>query len=78
MYLIFRGELADHEFSAGEESLAVDLFEESEIPWDELAFKVIYMTLWDYFNDRRQGAFTFQVGDILPEYDGDTGAHRVW
>ncbi|MDZ7833697.1 MAG: NUDIX hydrolase [Desulfobacterales bacterium] len=78
MYLIFRGELADDDFSAGEESLAVDLFSESEIPWDELAFKVISVTLADYFNDRKQGALPFQVGDILPEYDGDTGAHRVW
>ena len=78
MYLIFCGELADNGFSAGDESLDVRLFEESEIPWDQLAFKVIYTVLEHYFNDRRIGAFAFQVGDILPEFDGDTGHHTIW
>lgn len=78
MYLIFRGELADAGFSAGEESLAVALFREAEIPWDELAFKVIHTTLAHYFDDRRRGAFTFQVGDILPDFEKDTGHHTPW
>jgi len=78
MYMIFRGELADEGFSAGEESLDVRLFNEIEIPWDELAFKVIYTVLAHYFKDRRRGDFTFQVGDILPEFEGDTGHHTVW
>src|SRR6056297_2148365 len=65
MYLIFRGELADDGYAAGEESLAVRLFNESEIPWAELAFKVVATCLKDYFSERRDGRFTFKVGDIL-------------
>jgi len=78
MYMIFRGVLADDDFSPGEESLDVGLFEEAAVPWDELAFKVIFTALEHYFNDRRSGDFTFQVGDILPECDGDAGYHTIW
>jgi ADP-ribose pyrophosphatase YjhB (NUDIX family) len=78
MYLIFRGVLADSGFGPGEESLAVDLFEESEIPWSELAFKVIFTCLSHFFEDRRKGGFPFQVGDILPEADGEEGRHTIW
>jgi len=78
MYMIFRGQLADNDFAAGEESLTVDLFAESEIPWTELAFKVIAACLADYFTERRRGSFTFQVGDILPETGPEGDPHTVW
>jgi ADP-ribose pyrophosphatase YjhB (NUDIX family) len=78
MYLIFLGSLADDVYAAGDESLEVALFKESEIPWPELAFKVIATSLSDYFADRRSGAFPFKLGDILPESGEDDDPHTRW
>jgi ADP-ribose pyrophosphatase YjhB (NUDIX family) len=64
MYLFFRAPLAGAEFSAGKESLEVRLFDENQIPWDELAFQVVSETLKRYFEDRRTGTFTFHTGQI--------------
>lgn len=57
VYMFFRGRLTAPEFAAGEESLAVDLFHEDDIPWDELAFPVVRDTLRHYFEDRKRQAF---------------------
>lgn len=65
IYFMFRARLMDHNFSPGSECLEVKLFSEDEIPWDEMAFKVIKETLIQYFKDRPSGIFPFYVGDIL-------------
>lgn len=57
VYMLFRAELSDLNFSSGTESLEVKLFTEAEIPWDEIAFRTITATLKHYFEDRRQGVF---------------------
>jgi ADP-ribose pyrophosphatase YjhB (NUDIX family) len=64
IYMFFRADLTNLDFSAGPESADVRLFEESQIPWDELAFPVIRDTLRHYFNDRPAGDFPVRVGDI--------------
>lgn len=64
VYLMFRARLLDLDFQPGIESLETRLFSESEIPWDELAFRTVRSTLEQYFNDRRGGAFDFHFGDI--------------
>ncbi len=64
VYLLFRGKLDDLDFSPGSESLEVALFREDEIPWEQLAFPVIYETLRYYFEDRKRGVFVPRVGDI--------------
>ena len=64
IYMMFRGALQDLEFSPGVESLEVALFEEQQIPWEELAFPVIAETLRLYFEDRRKGRFESRIGDI--------------
>jgi ADP-ribose pyrophosphatase YjhB (NUDIX family) len=64
VHVVFRARLLDLDFSAGEETLEVGLFREQDIPWDEIAFRTIAMTLRHYFADRRTGAFEFHVGDI--------------
>ena len=66
IYLMFRARLADTRFQPGKESLEADLFAESAIPWDEIAFRVISETLRCYFRDRSAGAFPFIISDILP------------
>ena len=65
VYMFFRADLADLNFSSGSESLEVALFSEAEIPWDELAFPVINKTLEYYFADRQNAAFPTHYEDIL-------------
>lgn len=64
--LFFRAELLDLDFSAGDESLEVRLFDEAEIPWSELAFPTIGRTLECYFSDRREGCFPVRNEAIAP------------
>lgn len=64
IYMLFRARLANMEFSVGHESSSVRLFEESDIPWDELAFKVVEKTLRQYFIDLPHNLFPFHIGDI--------------
>lgn len=52
VHVFFRAELADLDFAVGVESLEVKLFDESEIPWDELAFRTVSRTLECYYRDR--------------------------
>ena len=65
VYLFFRAELLDLDFSAGDESLEVQL-DEAEIPWSELAFPTIGRTLECYFSDRREGCFPVRNEAIAP------------
>jgi ADP-ribose pyrophosphatase YjhB (NUDIX family) len=65
IYMFFRATLQDLDFSAGEESLETRLFNEDEIPWDELAFPVVTQTLKHYFADRVDASFPFRYSDTL-------------
>lgn len=49
VHIFFSAELSDLNFSAGQESLEVELFKEDEIPWDEIAFPTVKRTLSHYF-----------------------------
>jgi ADP-ribose pyrophosphatase YjhB (NUDIX family) len=64
VYLLFRARLLDLDFSPGIESLEVKLFEEQDIPWEELAFRPVRFTLQHYFADRKAGNFQFRIGDL--------------
>ena len=64
IYLMFRALLVDDNFRAGSESLEVKLFSEDEVPWDQIAFRVIEETLVQYFKDRPSGRFPFYIGEI--------------
>jgi ADP-ribose pyrophosphatase YjhB (NUDIX family) len=66
VHVIFGAKLIDLEFSAGEETLEVRLFQEHEIPWDDIAFRTIAITLRHYFDDRRAGTFRFHATDLAP------------
>ena len=52
VHVIYRARLRDLDFSAGDETLEVRLFDEAQIPWQELAFPTIGRTLECYFADR--------------------------
>lgn len=77
IYMLFRAELLDLDFQAGEESLEVALYDEADIPWQELAFPVIAETLRLYYADTRSGTFGSHVGDIVRELDAPLGEYRI-
>ncbi|WP_027351891.1 NUDIX hydrolase [Halotalea alkalilenta] len=56
VYMIFRGELRSG-YAPGPESLDVALFEEHEVPWDELSFPTVEITLRYFYTDRRRGEY---------------------
>lgn len=64
VYMMFLAKLVDPDVSPGVESLEVKLVTEAEVPWDELAFTMVRLTLQNYFEDRRRGSFSPRVGDI--------------
>ena len=66
--VFFLSELPEPVFSAGDESLEVRLFSEAEIPWQELAFDTIVITLEHYFRDRKQGLYPLHT-ETLPSRD---------
>ncbi|MGQ3053601.1 MAG: NUDIX hydrolase [Roseateles sp.] len=55
IHLFYLARLRSPDFKPGPESLEARLFSESEIPWDEIAFKTTRETLRCFFEDRRAG-----------------------
>lgn len=66
VHVIYRARLIDLDFSAGEETLEVRLFREAEIPWRDIAFRTISITLRHFFDDARAGIFAFHAIDLSP------------
>ncbi|PLK48624.1 NUDIX hydrolase [Uliginosibacterium sp. TH139] len=66
VHVIYRARLLDTGFHPGEESLETRLFSEQEIPWDEIAFRSISLSLRNFFEDRRRGSFTQREETLLP------------
>ena len=66
VHLFYRGRLLDTDFAAGEESLETALFSEARIPWQELAFRTVALSLKAYFADRRAARFEFHEYDLKP------------
>ena len=64
VYMMFRAKLLDPDVSPGIESLEVKLVTEDEIPWDQLAFTMVRLTLQHYLEDRKRGVFTPRFGEI--------------
>ena len=69
VFMIFRSQLLDLDFSPGEESLAVELYTKQDIPWDSLAFGTIRQTLDFFFEDQQTGDYPLHVGDIVKHGD---------
>ena len=55
VHVMFRAKMLTPDFAPGTESLEVGLYEESEIPWGDLAFASGEYTLRKYFEDRASG-----------------------
>ena len=72
VHLFYLASMNSPNFQAGEESLEVALFDEQDIPWEEIAFPTVKQTLEWYFADRSAGVFdsgnefSVRSRDILP------------
>jgi len=64
VHLFYRARLLDLEFKPGDESLEVILVEEAQVPWKDIAFRTVGLTLKHWFADRARGAFGFHAEDI--------------
>ena len=67
VYMHFLAQLPDLTFSCGAESLEVQLFSETEVPWGEMAFSSSAFCVKRYFEDRKTGKRKIHIG----EYDGN-------
>lgn len=65
VYLMFFGKLRDGYAQASDETLEVGLFDQSEIPWKELAFPVVTETLTRYYEMREQRDRRVYYADIF-------------
>ena len=69
IYVLFKADLVDGVFGAGEESIECRLFEEHEIPWSELAFPSVEHTLKHYFHDRKNNTFDMHLETLGSRLD---------
>ena len=64
VHFFYRAKLLNLDFDPGHETIEARLFTESEIPWDEIAFKTVKETLMLYFADHHAKQFGVHVLDI--------------
>lgn len=76
VYQLFRGKLLEETFATGPESLEVALFSEDEIPWDELAFPVMGITLRHFFADRKQNSYPVRSEAMTKPHYFDLSANK--
>jgi ADP-ribose pyrophosphatase YjhB (NUDIX family) len=67
VHVVYLARLLDLDFAPGEESLEVALFEEAAIPWEEIAFRTIAVTLRHFFADRAHGRFELHAEALPPQ-----------
>jgi len=66
VHAFYRARLLGLDFAPGMESLEVALFAEQDIPWAEIAFRTVGLTLRHYFADRKAGQFGFHTDELVP------------
>ena len=66
VHVFYRARLLNLDFSAGIESLEVRLFTEAQIPWADIAFRTVSLSLKYYFEDRKAGIYQTRSDDVLP------------
>jgi len=66
VHVFFLAQLQNLEFAPGSETLEVRLCNEAEIPWEDLAFQTVRLTLQRYFADRSNGMFGLHQAVIAP------------
>ncbi len=64
VHLFYRARLLDTVFNPGPETIEARLFRQDDIPWADLAFRTVKLTLERYFADRESGQFGVHFADI--------------
>jgi ADP-ribose pyrophosphatase YjhB (NUDIX family) len=64
VHVFYRARLLDLDFKPGVESLEVALFEEANMPWKDIAFRTVGLTLKHWFADHGRGTFGFHAEDV--------------
>jgi ADP-ribose pyrophosphatase YjhB (NUDIX family) len=64
VHFYYRAEMTSAALAPGPETIEARLFDEAEIPWGQLAFRTVKVTLEHYFADRREGRFPVHCADI--------------
>ena len=64
VHMYYRATLLSEQFDPGHETLEARLFQEADIPWEELAFRTVRVTLERYFADRRAGRLGMHCIDL--------------
>ena len=64
IHLFYLASMRRPEFVPGPETIEARLFRESDIPWEEIAFRTTRETLLRYFEDRQKGLFGVHCADI--------------
>jgi hypothetical protein len=59
VHFFFRAQLLSDHFNPGHETMEAKLFDEADIPWDDLAFRTVRETLKAFYTDRDAGEFGF-------------------
>ena len=65
VHVFYQARLLDLDYAPGIESLEVGLFSEADIPWDEIAFHTVKLSLRHYFADRARGSFALHTEDLI-------------
>jgi len=64
VHFYYRARLLSTVFNPGYETMEARLFEEAEIPWNDLAFQTVKLTLQQYFADRLHNEFGIHAIDV--------------
>jgi ADP-ribose pyrophosphatase YjhB (NUDIX family) len=64
VHLFYRARMLSPAVDPGPETMEARLFDEADIPWDEIAFHTVRETLQRFFADRRRGQFGVHCADI--------------
>lgn len=72
VHVFFLAQLNTLEFAPGSETLEIRMCSETEVPWDELAFQTVRLTLKRYFSDRARGIFGLHQAVIAPGHQQHT------
>jgi ADP-ribose/FAD diphosphatase len=64
-YLIYRAELTEPGFSAGPESEAVELVRPAQIPWSDMAFTAVRLSVELLLEDIQRGRYRHHQGSVV-------------
>ena len=64
VHIMYRAKLVNDEYGVGEESLESVLYNEEDIPWDDIAFPTVKYALKTFLDDRKNGSFKIHTAVI--------------